>query len=203
MEMHNTEMAYMFALGSYFTNDRKRRAIYKVRFEKFFNMAVQLDMNHPARAFNWAFQFTSQLIYFMTENSVIRGGYGIVYPTSAAQGMRDAIATNTFNQSVRNRQTLGLPLGINPAGGNFPRGLTPFNNATLSSVQGIAANAIPFNLQSPRIEQFNVTYEREIKGDLGLRVSYIGSRQHVSITFLEWLKINGRSVSTSTRRRSY
>lgn len=114
----------------------------------------------------------------MTDNSVIRGGYGIVYPTSAAQGMRDAIATNTFNQTVRNRQTLGLPLGINPAGGNFPRGLTPFNNATLSSVQGIAANAIPFALQSPRIEQFNVTYEREIKGDMGLRVSYIGSRQH-------------------------
>ena len=65
MEMHNTEMAYMFALGSYFTNDRNRRAIYKARFEKFLNLAVQLDMNRPARAFNWAFQFTSQLVYFM------------------------------------------------------------------------------------------------------------------------------------------
>src|SRR5205085_1317037 len=31
----------------------------------------------------------------LTQNSVFRGGYGIFYPTSAAQGMRDAIATNT------------------------------------------------------------------------------------------------------------
>ena len=65
MEMHNTEMAYMFALGLYFTNDPKRKLIYKKRFDKFLDLAVQLDMNHPARAFNWAFQFTSQLVYFM------------------------------------------------------------------------------------------------------------------------------------------
>jgi len=75
MEMHNTEMAYMFALGSYFTNDRKRRAVYKARFEKFLNLAVQLDMNHPARAFNWAFQFTSQLVYFMQhQGSGVKAG---------------------------------------------------------------------------------------------------------------------------------
>lgn len=113
-----------------------------------------------------------------TENSVIRGGYGIVYPTSAAQGMRDAIATNTFNQSVRTLQRVGLPGGINPAGGTFPRGLTPFNNAVLASVQGIAANAIPFDLQNPRIEQYNITFEHELMNDMGVRVSYIGARQH-------------------------
>jgi hypothetical protein len=114
----------------------------------------------------------------VTDKSVIRGGYGIVYPTSAAQGMRDAIATNTFNQSVRTRQTVGLPGGINPAGGNFGRGLTPFNNAVLASVQGIAANAIPFDLQAPRIEQYNATFEHELMNDLGIRFSYIGARQH-------------------------
>lgn len=65
MEMHNTEMAYMFALGLYFTNDPKRKLIYKKRFDKFLDLAISLDMNHPARAFNWAFQFTSQLVYFM------------------------------------------------------------------------------------------------------------------------------------------
>jgi hypothetical protein len=65
MEMHNTEMAYMFALGLHFTTDPKRKLIYKKRFDKFLDLAVQLDMNHPARAFNWTFQFTSQLVYFM------------------------------------------------------------------------------------------------------------------------------------------
>ena len=131
---------------------------------------VRTDKNNFAPRLGAAFR--------VTEKSVIRGGYGIVYPTSAAQGMRDAIATNTFNQSVRTNQRVGLPLGINPAGGNFGRGLTPFNNAVLASVQGIAANAIPFDLQAPRIEQFNATFEQEIKNSLGVRVSYIGSRAH-------------------------
>jgi hypothetical protein len=107
----------------------------------------------------------------LTDKNVLRGGYGIFYPTSAAQGMRDAIATNTFNQRVTKRNTSGLPGGINP------RGITPFSGGTVS-VSGIAANAIPFDLQNPRIEQYNVTFEREFAGNTGLRVSYIGARQH-------------------------
>jgi hypothetical protein len=64
MEMHNTEMAYTFALGLFFTQDARRKAIYQKRLDHLLDLAVKLDMNHPARAFNWAFQFTSQLLYF-------------------------------------------------------------------------------------------------------------------------------------------
>ena len=64
MEMHNTEMAYTFALGLFFTKDARRKEIYQKRLRRFLDLAVQLDMNRPARAFNWAFQFTSQLVYF-------------------------------------------------------------------------------------------------------------------------------------------
>jgi hypothetical protein len=120
----------------------------------------------------------------LTDKTVIRGGYGFYYPTSAAQGIRDAIATNTFNQRVTKTNNAatgiflgGLPGGINPAGGTFPRGITPFSGGRVA-VQGIAANAIPFDLQDPRIEQYNVTLEREFMGNTGLRVSYIGARQH-------------------------
>ena len=65
MDMHNAEMAYTFALGLFFTKDRNRAAIYRKRFDKLFPLAVKLNVNRPARAFNWAFQFSSQLIYFM------------------------------------------------------------------------------------------------------------------------------------------
>lgn len=65
MEMHNPEMAYTFALGMYFARDAARRAAYRRRFERLFPLAVKLDVNRPPRAFSWAFQFTSQLVYFM------------------------------------------------------------------------------------------------------------------------------------------
>jgi len=64
MEMHNTEVAYMFALGLFFTTDAGRKGIYGRRLRHLLPLALQLNMNRPARAFNWAFQFTSQLIYF-------------------------------------------------------------------------------------------------------------------------------------------
>ena len=65
MEMHNAEMAYTFALGTFFSNDPGRLAVYRRRFDRLLPLAVVLDVNHPARAFNWAFQFSSQLVYFM------------------------------------------------------------------------------------------------------------------------------------------
>ena len=65
MEMHNTEMAYMFALGNFFTRDAQRRTIYTRRCKRFLELAGGIDLNRPGRAFNWAFQFTSQLVYFM------------------------------------------------------------------------------------------------------------------------------------------
>ncbi|MFL6208643.1 MAG: hypothetical protein ACJ74W_07305 [Pyrinomonadaceae bacterium] len=64
MEMHNPEMAYTFALGSFFSDDPTRRAVYRKRFDRLFPLAVALNVNNPARAFNWAFQFSSQLVYF-------------------------------------------------------------------------------------------------------------------------------------------
>jgi hypothetical protein len=67
MEMHNTEMAYTFALGIFFSRDKERQEIYRRRFERFLSLAVGLNVNRPARAFNWTFQFTSQLFYF-TQN---------------------------------------------------------------------------------------------------------------------------------------
>ena len=113
----------------------------------------------------------------ITDKNVLRGGYGIYYPTSAAQGMRDALATNAFNQGVTKTGTLGLPGGINP------RGITPFTGGTVrvgdpTDFASLAANAIPFDIQSPRIEQYNATFEHEFAGNLALRVSYVGSRQH-------------------------
>jgi hypothetical protein len=130
---------------------------------------VNTDLNNLAPRLGIAWR--------LTDKDVLRGGYGIYYPTSAAQGMRDALATNGFNQGVTKTGTQGLPGGINP------RGITPFSGGTISvgdptDFTSLAANAIPSDLQSPRFEQFNATYERELGWNTAVRVSYIGTRQH-------------------------
>jgi hypothetical protein len=108
--------------------------------------------------------------YRLSDKSVVRGGWGFFYPTSAAQGIRDAIGTNPFNQGVTSRTTLeGWPTptqsGISPITGGTVQG---FGNS-------VTANAVPLNLQTPRIQQYNATYEREIIQDGTLRVSYLGT----------------------------
>ncbi|HEY0377969.1 MAG TPA: hypothetical protein VGC87_13705 [Pyrinomonadaceae bacterium] len=65
MEMHDTELAYTFAMGQFFARNDARRAVYRKRFDQLLAVAVKLDVNHPSRAYGWAFQASSQLVYFM------------------------------------------------------------------------------------------------------------------------------------------
>ena len=95
------------------------------------------------------------------DKTVLRGGFGLFHPTVAVQGIRDLLATNEFRYTITYAEArlcarlLGGTPDVDPA---------DFGN------QGIDPN-----IQSPDIYQYNLTLERELPGDLGLRVSYIGS----------------------------
>ena len=131
---------------------------------------VNPDKNNLAPRFGLAWR--------VTDKTVLRGGYGLFYPTSAAQNIRDAFGSSPFNQGLTKTNTVANPLGGFP-GGLTPAGQTPFSGGQLSAFGSTpAANAIPFDLQSPRIEQFNITMERELGWKTGLRVSYLGTRMH-------------------------
>ena len=117
------------------------------------------------------------LAWRVNDRTVLRGGFGMFYPTSAAQGQRDAFASSSFNQRIRRLNTTAAPLSGLPGGIN-PRGNTPFTGGAAPIVQGLSVNAIPTDLQSPRVDQFNVTFERELGWKTGLRASYLGSRMH-------------------------
>ena len=112
----------------------------------------------------------------VTDRSVIRGGYGIFYPTSAAQGMRDPIATNAFNQGRTKTSPAATPLSGWPGGLN-PHGISPFSGGALRVLGSQpSVNAVPVDIQQPRIQQYNVTFEQEMPWNLALRASYLGTR---------------------------
>ena len=118
------------------------------------------------------------LAYRVTDRMVIRGGYGFFYPTSAAQGIRDPLATNQFQVGLTKRATAATPLG------KWPR---PLDGGTVTSLSGlISANWVPFGLQSPRIQQYNVTFERDLGWDTAIRVSYLGSKMSGLISGVDY-----------------
>jgi hypothetical protein len=93
--------------------------------------------------------------------TVLRGGFGLFHPTVAVQGIRDLLATNEFRYFPRY------------SGGGLQNafsGGTPVFSPTDYGNEGIDPN-----LQSPDIYQYNITVERELPGDIGVRASYIGS----------------------------
>jgi hypothetical protein len=104
----------------------------------------------------------------LTEGTTIRGGWGIFYPTSAAQGIRDAMESSPFNQGRTKTNPAASPLSA------WPR---PFTGGALPALGGQPTiNAVPFDLQAPRIQEYNVTLEREIGFRTAVRVSYLGTR---------------------------
>lgn len=102
------------------------------------------------------------------DSLVVRGGFGLFHPTVAVQGIRDLLATNEFRYTQEYR------------GGTFEHAFstgTPYVNPAAFGNQGIDPN-----LQSPDIYQYNLTLEKQIGSNMGVRVSYIGSTMRKLLT---------------------
>ena len=60
------------------------------------------------------------------------------------------------------------------------------SGGALNALSGLTSgNWVPFDLQQPRIQQWNVTVERELGWRTGVRVSYLGSL-HERADFRAW-----------------
>jgi outer membrane receptor protein involved in Fe transport len=95
------------------------------------------------------------------DRTVLRGGFGLFHPTVAVQALRDLMATNQFRYAL---SYTGAPLAH-----AFSQGSTDI------PLDFYGTDGVDPNIQAPDIYQYNLTLERELPGDLGLRLSYIGS----------------------------
>jgi hypothetical protein len=125
---------------------------------------VRTDKNNFAPRVGAAFR--------LTEKSVLRGGYGIYFPTSAAQGIRDPLSTNSFNLT-RTKDDEGInPTQLQP----WP---FPMTGGDIQTVTGaFSTNSVPAGLRAPLVQQYNATYERELGLKTSVRVSYLGTTAH-------------------------
>jgi hypothetical protein len=126
----------------------------------------------PRIGFAWRF----------TDRMVVRGGWGMFYPTTAAQGIRDPLATNSFQVGL-SKNSAGGTVPLN----SWPRPLSGGQQTNLSGI--ISGNWVPFDLRSPRIQQFNVTFERELPWDIAVRASYLGTYMQRLISGVDYNEI--------------
>ena len=122
-----------------------------------------------------------------SNKTVLRGGFGFFHPTVAVQGIRDLLATNEFRfvntPTRRPARTRLLRRHATPD-------LAAFGN------QGIDPD-----LQSPDIYQYNLTLERELPGNMGLRVSYIGSTMRKLLVDRDYNTLPASTVPSTRRTR--
>ncbi len=100
--------------------------------------------------------------------TVVRGGYGIYFPTSAAQGVRDPISTNGFNQALTKQNGT-----VNPLLQPWPSPMT--GGDVVLDASAFSVNAVPVGLHAPLVQQFNATFERQLGMKTAVRVSYLGT----------------------------
>lgn len=135
----------------------------------------------------------------IAKNTSFRGGWGLYYPTSAAQGIRDPLATNTFNQNLRAQSAAGTSLAAWPTPTSGP--LTPINGGVIPNwmvVNQPSVSSIDVNLKDPRIHQYNISIEHEL-GKNVIRASYIGSymQRLIAREELEYLPPSNTGVGTT------
>src|SRR5205807_10324297 len=98
----------------------------------------------------------------LTGKTSVKGGWRMFVPTSAAQGIRDAMESSPFNLGRTKTNCTEPPCAGSPNPAPLSAWPQPLTGGALPLLGGQPTiNAIPFGLQAPRIDQYNVTVERE------------------------------------------
>lgn len=122
--------------------------------------------------------------------SVLRGGYGVFYFLDRG-GIDNQLAQNPpfsgfsqFNYSNGFRITLSGAGPLNNNDSRLATGALPtgdVSGVSLTNPQNVSVLAILPNIRTPRTQQFNIQYQRQLSRDTALSVGYVGTRaNHLS-----------------------
>lgn len=111
------------------------------------------------------------MAYTLNDKTVVRAGYGLFWGPwqSGVQGTPGYSQTTTLQQD-----TLRPFTSINNP---FPNGLTPITGNALGPLTGVSS-AITFidpDRDAPRVHQYSVDLQRQLPGEIGIGVTYMGS----------------------------
>jgi hypothetical protein len=134
---------------------------------------IKTDRNNLSPRVGFAYRLDE------SNKTVLRGGFGIFHPTGAAQGARDIMSRNPFRYIITNRR---------------PTLQQGFSTGTVSESLGFGNQGLQLDLESPDIYQYNVTLERELPGQLGARVSYIGSTMRKLLVHRDYNSVQASAV---------
>jgi hypothetical protein len=119
--------------------------------------------------------------YRLTDKQVLRGGFGLYYPTSSAHIIRDPLSTNTFNDKIAYKSGTGgsqPPITPWPTSSTDTSGETPIGGGYVYSFGNFpTANYVPVGIKNPRLMEWNATFEQQLAWQTTVRISYIGSAQ--------------------------
>jgi hypothetical protein len=105
-----------------------------------------------------------------TDKFVVRAGYGIYYNIQPWQFGSFPLGANPPFSGVRS---------FEPAAGTAPSLFldNPFPTGSGSTPSGIGVQALPRSYKYPETHQWNLTLESQVRPDLAIRATYLGSEQ--------------------------